>query len=130
MKTRLPLFNAAVLALGAMVAGSPVKADNYPTRPVMLLLPVAAGSGPDVIARIVMDRLTKTWGHQVVVVNRPGGGGIIAAQAAATASADGHTLYMPGASTFVVLPETQARIPLDLAHDLVPVGLLGEQPMA
>ncbi len=132
MKTQLPLFIAAVLALGAMaaIAGSSVKADSYPTRPVMLVLPVSAGSGPDVIARIVADRLTKTWGQQVVVVNRPGGGGIIAAQAAATAPPDGHTLYMPVASTFVVLPETQAKMPLDLARDLVPVGLLGEQPMA
>jgi tripartite-type tricarboxylate transporter receptor subunit TctC len=132
MKTHLLRFKAAMLAFGAMaaVAGSPVKADSYPTRPVMLLTPVGAGSGPDVIARIVADRLTKTWGQQVLVVNRPGGAGIIAAQAAAVAPADGHTLYMPVASTFVVLPETHAKLPLDLARDLVPVGLLGEQPMA
>jgi tripartite-type tricarboxylate transporter receptor subunit TctC len=65
----------------------------------------------------------------VLVVNRPGGGGIVAAQAAATAQSDGHTLYVPIASTFVVLPETQAKMPLDLARDLAPIGLVGEQPM-
>ena len=131
MNTPWPSFEAAVLALGTMVAiaGSPAKADVYPTRPVMLLSPTGAGSGPDVIARIVADRLTKTWGQQVLVVNRPGGGGVIAAQAAAVAPSDGHTLYMPIASTFVVLPETQAKMPLDLARDLVPMGMVGEQPM-
>ena len=132
MKTHLPRYKATVLALGAMaaIAGSPAKADSYPTRPVMLLSPTPAGSGPDVIARIVAERLTLALGQQVLVVNRPGGGGVIAAQAAAAAPPDGHTLYLPIASTFVVRPEIQAKMPLDLARDLVPVGLLGEQPMA
>ena len=131
MNTPRPSFEAAVLALGTMAAivGSPANADSYPTRPVMILLPAAAGTGPDVIVRIITDRLTKTWGQQVLVVNRPGGGGVIAAQAAAAAPSDGHTLYVPLASTFVVLPETQAKMPLDLARDLVPIGMIGEQPM-
>jgi tripartite-type tricarboxylate transporter receptor subunit TctC len=129
MNTHLSLFKAAVLALAAAVAGSPATAESYPTRPVMVLSPTAAGAGPDVIARIVADRLTQAWGQQVLVVNRPGAGGLIAAQAAAAALSDGHTLYMPIASTFVVLPETQTKMPLDLARDLVPIGLVGEQPM-
>lgn len=129
MKTHLPLFKAAALSLAAAIAGSPANAESYPTRPVMILSPTGAGSGPDVIARIVADRLTQTWGQQVLVVNRPGGGGIVAAQAAAVAPSDGHTLYLPLASTFVVLPETQAKMPLDLARDLVPIGMIGEQPM-
>lgn len=130
MKKHSPLFKAAVLSLAAAIGGPPANAESYPTRPVMLLSPIAAGSGPDVIARIVADRLTQAWGQQVLVVNRPGGGGVIAAQAAAVAPSDGHTLYMPIASTFVVLPVTQAKMPLDLARDLVPIGVLGEQPMA
>ena len=131
MNTPWPSFEVAMLALGAMaaIAGSPAKADSYPTRPVMILSPAGAGTGPDVIARIVADRLTQAWGQQVLVVNRPGGGGVIAAQAAAAAPPDGHTLYLPLASTFVVLPETQAKMPLDLARDLVPIGMIGEQPM-
>lgn len=131
MNMHRPSFEVAMLALGAMaaIAGSPAKAGSYPTRPVMLLSPTPAGSGPDVIARIVADRLTQAWGKQVLVVNRSGGGGVIAAQAAAVAPPDGHTLYVPIASTFVVLPETQAKMPLDLARDLVPVGMVGEQPM-
>ena len=132
MNTPWPSFEVAMLALGTMAAivGSPANADSYPTRPVMILSPAGAGTGPDVIARIVADRLTQAWGQQVLVVNRPGGGGVIAAQAAAAAPSDGHTLYMPLASTFVVLPETQAKMPLDLARDLVPIGMIGEQPMA
>ncbi len=130
MKTHLPRLKAVVLSLAAAIAASPATAESYPTRPVMLLTPIAAGSGPDVIVRIVAERLTQAWGQQVLVVNRPGAGGIVAAQAAAVAPSDGHTLYMPLASTFVVLPETQAKMPLDLARDLVPIGMLGEQPMA
>jgi tripartite-type tricarboxylate transporter receptor subunit TctC len=132
MNRHWPSIEVVMLALGAMAAigGSPAKADSYPTRPVMLLSPTSAGSGPDVITRIVADRLTQAWGQQVLVVNRPGGGGVIAAQAAAAAPSDGHTLYVPLASTFVVLPETQAKMPLDLARDLVPIGMIGEQPMA
>jgi tripartite-type tricarboxylate transporter receptor subunit TctC len=131
MNTPRPSFEAAVLALGTMAAvvGSPANADSYPTRPVMILSQASAGSGPDVIARIVADRLTQAFGQQVLVINRPGGGGVIAAQAAAAAPSDGHTLYVPLASTFVVLPETQAKMPLDLARDLVSIGLIGEQPM-
>jgi putative tricarboxylic transport membrane protein len=95
----------------------------------MIITPSGAGAGPDVITRIVADRLTERWGRQVLVVNRPGGGGLIAAQAISTAERDGYTLYLPITSTFVVLPEVQPKMPLDLQRDVVPIGLVAEQPM-
>ncbi len=88
----------------------------------------AAGSAPDVIARIVTDRLAQIWGQQVLILNRPGAGGLIALQALAAAERDGHTLYMPSSSSLVVLPETNSKLPLDFERDLVPIGLVGEQP--
>src|SRR2546428_713939 len=101
----------ALFALGA-VATSLAHAKNYPSKPVKIITQAPAGAGPDVILRIVANRLTQMWGQQVLVINRPGGGGIMAAQAAATTSErDGHTLYMASTSALVVLPETQAKLP-------------------
>ena len=112
-----------------MTAVAPPSADaqSWPTRPVKVIM-ASAGSAPDVIARIVTDRLAQIWGQQVLIINRPGAGGLIALQALATAEHDGHTLYLPSSSSLVVLPETNSKLPIDIGHDLVPVGLVGEQP--
>src|SRR5437870_12495556 len=94
-------------ALGLFALGAVAQAKNYPSKPVKIITQAPAGAGPDVILRIVADRLTQMWGQQVLVINRPGGGGLAAAQAAATTSErDGHTLYMASSSALVVLPET------------------------
>jgi tripartite-type tricarboxylate transporter receptor subunit TctC len=119
---------AALLAI-SMAPAEPARAADYPTRPVSIVAPAPAGSGPDVIARIVADRLIATWRQQVVVVNRPGAGGLMGMQAMVAAKPDGYTLYMPLSSTFLVLPETHSTLPLDLERDIVPIGLIGEQPM-
>lgn len=110
----------------------PAAAQNYPEKPVTVIVGVAAGASPDIIGRIVADRLAQLWRQQVLIVNRPGGGGIIAAQAAALANPDGYTLYMPLSSSFVVLPESKAhRVKAaELFRELTPIGLIGEQPMA
>jgi tripartite-type tricarboxylate transporter receptor subunit TctC len=101
----------------------------YPDKPVSIIVSVGPGAGPDVIARILAERFTAAWGQQVLIVNRPGGGGVIAAQAAALASPDGYTLYMPVSSAFTVLPESKTKIPVDLSTDFRLVGLIGDQPM-
>jgi tripartite-type tricarboxylate transporter receptor subunit TctC len=124
-------FNRAALSLMIAPAATawPARAAAYPSRPVSIITPAPPGSGPDVIARIVADRLTRLWKEQVLVINRPGAGGLIGLQAAAGAKPDGYTLYMPVGSTFCVLPQTHPKLPLDLARDIVPIGLVGEQPM-
>src|SRR3954468_4227166 len=128
---RSPRFAIAVAAM--LLFGLGVhSASAYPDKPVTIIVAVAAGASPDIIARIVGDKLTNVWKQQVVIVNRPGGGGIIAAQAAALANPDGYTLYMPLSSTFVVLPESKqhgAKI-AEVFHHLLAIGLIGEQPMA
>lgn len=118
---------AAMLALNA-----PAQAQDYPVKPVTLITPAAAGNSPDVVTRIVADRLTQLWKQQVVVLNRPGAGGLIAAQAAAAPGIekDGYTLYMTQASTFNVLPVQQGEKMLDLHKAFVAVGMVGEQPIA
>src|SRR5262249_47237069 len=120
---------AALVAVAiSLLTGVPAQAQGWPTRPVKVIMATAAGSAPDVIARIVTDRLSQLWGQQVLILNRPGAGGLIAMQALAGRERDNHTLYLPSSSSLVVLPETSPKLPLDLQRDLVPIGLVGEQP--
>src|SRR4026209_681277 len=114
MKARSKLWcvTAAVMAVSL-----PVQAQDYPSKPVTFITPAAAGNSPDVVTRIVADRLTQIWKQQIVVMNRPGAGCLTAAQAAAAPSVekDGYTLYMTQASTFNVLPVQQGdKMPFDL----------------
>ena len=118
---------AALLAL----AGAPALAQEWPTRPVTLVTPAAAGNSPDVVTRIIAEKLTQIWKQQVVVLNRPGAGGLLAAQAAAGVEKDGYSLYATQASSFNVLPvEQEGKMPFDLAKTFVSIGFIGEQPIA
>jgi tripartite-type tricarboxylate transporter receptor subunit TctC len=114
----------AFVALGSLSA----QAQSWPSKPVKVIMATAAGSAPDVIARIVTDRLSQMWGQHVLILNRPGAGGLIAMQALASAERDGHTLYLPSSSSLVVLPVTNSNLPINIERDLVPIGLVGEQP--
>ena len=81
-----PLAMLSLLSLGVPAAG----ADTYPVRPVRIIAPGSPGTGADVIIRIVAEGLSRRWGHQVYVENKPGGAfGLVAAQAAAAGEADG-----------------------------------------
>jgi tripartite-type tricarboxylate transporter receptor subunit TctC len=125
---------ASRLALGGLLGvavGAPVTAQDYPSKTVTFVTPAAAGNSPDVLTRVIADKLTRLWQHQVVVINRPGAGGLIAAQAAASLPNDGYSIYMTQASTYTVLPIQQgSKMPVDLHKAFVPVGVVGEQPIA
>lgn len=120
-----------VIVLSVVVALMTVaaRAQTYPERPVKLVTQGAAGSGPDVIGRIVADHLSRLWRQQIVIINQPGAGGSAAARTAAAAAADGYTLYMAATSTFLIMPEIFPNLPIDLDRDFVRIGLMGEQPM-
>jgi tripartite-type tricarboxylate transporter receptor subunit TctC len=119
----------AVAILGVSTGGSVANAEEYPTRHVSMIIQTAAGSGPDVIARILADGLTQSWGQQVVIINRNGAAGLVAAQAAAAAQPDGYTLYMPTSTALVILPETQPKMPVNFERDFVPIGLISQSPL-
>ncbi len=125
-----PLLAGAALAA---IAATGATAQDYPAKPVTFITPAAAGNSPDVVTRIVADKLSQMWKQQIVVLNRPGAGGLIAAQAAAADSVarDGYTLYMTQASTFNVLPVMQGeKMPVDLHKSFAAIGMVGEQPIA
>jgi tripartite-type tricarboxylate transporter receptor subunit TctC len=118
----------SVVAVAAAV-GSPARAETYPSRYVSVIIQTAAGSGPDVVARVLAERLSQRWGQQVTIINRNGAAGLVAAQAAAAAVPDGYTLYMPTSTALVILPETQPKMPVNFERDFVPIGLISEAPM-
>ena len=129
---KLQWMTALGVAAAAMVASGAASAQDYPNKPVTFITPAAAGNSPDVVTRIVADKLIQIWKQQIVVLNRPGAGGLIAAQAAAAGNIekDGYTLYMTQASTWTVLPiQQEGKMPVDLQKAFAPVGMVGEQPI-
>jgi tripartite-type tricarboxylate transporter receptor subunit TctC len=121
----LALFAPLTIAVGLIGTSPAVAQDNYPSRPVKIIHSLPAGSSPDVRIRIIAEQLTKMWGQQVVVENRPGGGGLIGAQALLAAAPDGYTLLAAVSSTFTILPAQKDKLPIDVNRDLVPISLTG-----
>jgi tripartite-type tricarboxylate transporter receptor subunit TctC len=128
-RTRLWPTSVSLWLLLGLAAAIPAQAQDYPNRPVRIITDSAPGSAIDVILRTIADRLTQTWGQQVVAVNQPGGGGAIAARAAAAAAPDGYTLAIPALSAFVAPPGAAANLPIQVPRDFAPVGYFGGAPM-
>ena len=108
----------------------PVLAEDYPTRPVMMIVPYPAGGATDIIGRVLAEKLSERLGQQIVVDNRAGAGGNIGAAAAARAEPDGHTLLM-GALTSHSINATlqQATANFDLERDFAPITIVGTVPL-
>jgi tripartite-type tricarboxylate transporter receptor subunit TctC len=117
-----------VLAL-ALASVAPAQAQQYPTRTIRWIVPFAAGSGTDTVARIVQPQLSAVLGEQVVIDNRPGAAGNLGAQVAATAPADGYTVFM-GISSHSISMTLYRKPGFDLNRDFVPVSLLAEGSFA
>jgi tripartite-type tricarboxylate transporter receptor subunit TctC len=120
------LASAVLLALNP-VTFSPATADNWPTRPITAISAVSAGNAGDIIARIVLEQVSKQIGQAFVLENRPGGGGTIGTASVAKAEPDGYTVLLltSSASSYVVLHKT---LPYDPMRDFAPVALFGIQP--
>jgi tripartite-type tricarboxylate transporter receptor subunit TctC len=118
------LFALASAALAC--AGSAV-AQTYPSHPVKMIVPFAAGGPTDVIARIVAQKLSETWGQQIYTENVPGGGGNTGAAMAARAPADGYTILVVSTG-FIVNPSMYAKVPYDPIKDFSPVTLVASSP--
>jgi tripartite-type tricarboxylate transporter receptor subunit TctC len=96
-------------------------AQNYPTRPVRIIVPFAPGGATDVVTRIVSLRLTEVWGRTIVVDNRAGAGGNIGADLAAKATPDGYTLFMPSGSVMTANQHMYRKLPFDAEKDFVAI---------
>jgi tripartite-type tricarboxylate transporter receptor subunit TctC len=114
----------------AFVAVAPLaRAEDFPNRPVRVIVQTAAGSALDAMARLVDDQLSQIWGREIIVVNQAGAGGLNAARALAAATPDGYTLFLAGGSVFVALPVLNPDVPFDVG-DFVPIAFVAEEPYA
>jgi tripartite-type tricarboxylate transporter receptor subunit TctC len=118
-----------LLALLCGVAGlSIVHAQNYPGKPIRLILPTAAGGSLDTVGRIIAQKFTEHWGQPVVVDNRPGAGGILGTETAAKAAPDGYTLLIASSGNLATTQALYKKIPYDPVRDFAPVVLMTETP--
>src|SRR5262245_26513188 len=110
-----------------MIATASGLAQNFPVRPIRMIVPLTAGSGADIAGRIIGKAMTETWHQPVVVENRPGAGGQIGTQAVVKADADGYTLLVQSAS-HAANSAIYRSLPYDPLKDLVDVARLGVTP--
>ena len=111
---------AVVAAL--VLWAAPASAETYPSKPVRMVVPFAAGGGADLVARAVAGGLAKRLGQPIVVDNKPGGGGTLGADAVAKAPADGYTLLYTTPGPQITNPYLMAKLPYDPMADLTPVS--------
>jgi tripartite-type tricarboxylate transporter receptor subunit TctC len=117
-----------VIALAGCLAAQAVNAQDYPSRPVTLVVPFPAGSTTDLVGRILADELSKSLGQNVVVENRGGAGGTIGTEGVARATPDGHTLLMGTIGTHSINPAVYAKINYDPLADFAPIIQFGTAP--
>src|SRR6185436_16974873 len=125
MKSRILLLIAAV---AAALAAAPTQAQQYPSRPVTIVVPFAAGGGSDLLARLVAQQLEQKLGKPFIVENRPGAATTLAAMQAVRATPDGHTLMQATSTTMAINVSMQKKMPYEPLKDLVPVALLSSSP--
>ena len=126
---------AGRLALLALIAASDAgardsgraAANDYPAKPVRIIVPLAPGGGSDIVARIVASELLNRWGQSVMVDNRPGGGSTVGTAIAAKAPADGHTLLV-SSSSIAISPALYKNLDFDIRRDFAGITLISSQP--
>ncbi len=117
-----------LLGLAALWA-APALAQDYPTRPIRVLVPYAPGGIADIAARIVGAKLTELWGQQVAVENRPGGSGFIAMETTAHAAPDGYTLVICTVGDIAINPFLFKDMPFNVDRDFAPIAAVSDAPM-
>jgi tripartite-type tricarboxylate transporter receptor subunit TctC len=121
---RYRMLYALALALLPFLAS----AQNYPTRPIRVILSVPAGATPDVTARLLTPGMAQLLGQQLVVDNRPGAGGMIGADIASKAAPDGYTVFISSPGALTILPHLRKDVPYDTLRDFAPVSLISIGP--
>ena len=103
-------------------------AQNYPNRPIRIIAQFTPGTSTDILARVIGQKLTETWGQQVVIDNRPGAGGVVGTELGAKAAPDGYTLTMAVSSAFGINPTLYAKLPYDAIRDFAPITNIALTP--
>ncbi len=124
------MLNKTLAAAALMAASLAAHADDYPGKPIKLIVPFPPGGGTDIMSRVVAQKLGDMYKRTRVGDNRPGAGGTIGVEPAARSAPDGYTLVMGQTSNLAINPTLFKSLPYDPLKDLVPVVLVGEGPIA
>jgi tripartite-type tricarboxylate transporter receptor subunit TctC len=124
---RLSFLAVSMAQAFALAAGAgPALAQGYPSKPITFIVPYGPGTGNDLIARVISQQVIESWGHSMVVENRPGAAGAIGTELAAKAAPDGHTILI--ASTSQIINPYVSKVPYDILKDFAPVIVPGALP--
>jgi tripartite-type tricarboxylate transporter receptor subunit TctC len=121
-------FLLAITAISSIVANGPVAAQSYPVRPVRVIVPFAAGGGLDIVLRPLFQKMSENVQQNFILDFRPGANGIIGTEIGAKATPDGYTLVAATSGTITINPSVYAKLPFDVARDLVPITKVGDAP--
>ena len=123
---RFAILKLATMGLSLSFAGLALSQEKFPSRPVTLVVPQAAGGANDAIARVIAQKLSDQWGQTVLVENRPGAGGNVGTAYSAKAKNDGYTLLVNADSAQVINPASSAKTGFDPVTDFDPIRPLGK----
>ena len=118
------LSHRVLLAGAALCLASPVVAQSWPQRPVSIVVPQPVGNSPDVLCRVIADKLSRTLGQQFVVENRPGAANLVGTQSVARAAPDGYTFLFATSAALVMNPYTFKKLAYDPIKDFIPVAMV------
>ncbi|MGH8642133.1 MAG: Bug family tripartite tricarboxylate transporter substrate binding protein [Burkholderiales bacterium] len=118
----------SAIALAALIATMPAWAQQYPAKPVRIIVPFAPGGSADTLGRIAAAKLTQSLGQNFVVENRPGAGGLVGSELASNSPPDGYTLVVSGIASHVIAPALAAKPPFDPMKDFTHIALFGGPP--
>jgi tripartite-type tricarboxylate transporter receptor subunit TctC len=124
-------MGSSILACAALVAAfgpQPTHAQDFPTRPVTMVVPFTPGGAGDILSRMIGPRLEQKWGKPLIVENKPGAGGVIGAVAVQKANPDGYTLMIAPSATMAINVTLYKNLPYDPAADFVPLALAAQTP--
>src|SRR5947207_7303649 len=112
-----------------LAAALPAAAQDYPTKPVRIIVGYAAGGGNDIIVRVMQPEMSKGLGQPVIVENKPGAQSIIAAETVAKSAPDGYTLPMGPSGPMTINPATYSKLPYDPERDFAPISMICQFPL-
>ena len=128
IKASMRAVLVATIISAALIAPGPGSAQEFPSKPITIIVPLAAGAGMDTIARLYADKLQQSLGKPVIIDNRPGAALMLGAQALAAAAPDGHTLGLGTTSSLAINPVLYKQISYDPEKSFIPVALYVKSP--
>ena len=127
-RSRTAAVSVAAVSLAALLVSTQAAAQNYPTKPIRVIVPYPPGGTSDILTRLVGAKLTEAWGQQILADNRTGAGGNIGAELMVRAAPDGYTLMLTDIGNLVTSTILYAKLPFDLLRDFAPVVTVSYSP--